>query len=188
MKRTLFIALAAAVMLLARGATAAPHEEQIRKILPDVQSAVLNQDVIDSLRTYNKLRKELSQTAIDRMENNWQSEIGSTNQPLISSVVDNKLADRMRQVAEATGIEDIVVIDAKGLSIAQSTAGTGIWLGQEPAFARTVQSGPDALFIDEVDFHEPTQSYQARVSFTVADPDTGEPIGAITLGFNADAL
>lgn len=188
MKHFSLIALAAAVLLLARGASATPQEEEIRKILPEIQSAVLQRDVIDSLRSYNARRKEISQADINSIEAAWQSELELTNQPLISSVVDNPVAARMREVAKKTGVEDIVVIDANGLSVAQSTIGMEIWLGQDPTFVKTVRAGPDAVFIGEVIFNEPTQSYQSRVSFTIVDPNTGKPIGAATIGFNADAL
>lgn len=188
MKHISLIALAAAVLLLANGASATEHEQEIRKILPEIRSAVLRPDIIDALRAQNERYRDVTQSSIDSMEATWQSELESSTQPLISSIVDNKLAVRMRRVAEATGVEDIVVIDARGLSVAQSTAGTEVWLGREPEFAKTVETGRDAVFVDEVDYHEPTQSYQSRVSFTVIDPDTSEPIGAITIGFNVDAL
>ena len=188
MKHFSLITLTAAVLALAWGATAAPHEDKIRNILPEIQSVVLQQDVIDALRTYNERHEGISQDDIDRMETAWRSELESPDQRLISSIVENQLAARLREVVENTGAEDIIVFDACGLSIAQSTPGASIWLGDDPAFAKTVRSGPDAVFIDEVEFNEPTQSYQSRVSFTVADPDTGKPIGAITIGFNVDAL
>lgn len=188
MKHFSLITLAAGVLLLAWGAMANPDDDHIRNILPEIRSAVLQQDVIDALRDYNERREGISQADIDRMEATWQSELESPNRPLISSVVENQLAARLRDVVKNIGAEDIIVIDARGISVAQSTTGTGIWLGQDTAFTKTVQSGPNAIFINEVEFNEPTQSFQSRVSFTVADPDTGRPIGAVSIGFNADAL
>ena len=48
--------------------------------------------------------------------------------------------------------------------------------------------GPDALFVDEVEQDESTQALQSQASMTIADPDSGEPIGAITIGINLDQL
>lgn len=188
MKHFSRITLTTAVLLMAWGAAAAPNEDKIRNIIPEIQSTILQQDIIDALRSYNERHEGISQADIDRMEADWQSELSSPMRPLISSVIGNPVAERMRDVVEKIGAEDIVVIDSNGLSVAHSTMGTEFWLGQEEAFTETVRSGPDAIFIDDIEFNEPTQSFQSRVSFTVADPDTGKPIGAVTIGFNADAL
>ena len=40
----------------------------------------------------------------------------------------------------------------------------------------------------EVAFDESSQAYQAQVSFTISDPKTGRPIGAMTVGLNAELL
>jgi hypothetical protein len=44
------------------------------------------------------------------------------------------------------------------------------------------------MFIDEVEFDDSTQTYQVQVSISVADPDSGEAIGAITVGVNVELL
>ena len=40
----------------------------------------------------------------------------------------------------------------------------------------------------EVEFDESTQTFQGQVSVTIVDPASGEAIGAMTLGLNAEAL
>ena len=44
------------------------------------------------------------------------------------------------------------------------------------------------MFIDEVEVDDSTGALQSQASLSIKDPDTGEVIGAITLGFNLDAL
>lgn len=48
--------------------------------------------------------------------------------------------------------------------------------------------GADAVHFSEIEFDESSQSYQAQISMTISDPATGAPIGAMTVGINADAL
>jgi hypothetical protein len=39
-----------------------------------------------------------------------------------------------------------------------------------------------------VEFDESTQTYQGQISVAISDPDTGDVVGAITVGVNVDAL
>lgn len=180
----------AAVSLFATAAYADSHEAKIQKILPEIRAAVVQQDVIDTLRASNKARGTMPQAEIDKLEATWKPQRDASVRPLIDSVVENPLAARMRKVIEDNGltITEIGVIDANGLSIAQSSANSDIWQGEEVKFTKTFMVGPDAVFIDEIEFDSSTQSYQSQANFTVADPDTGKPIGAVTVGVNVDRL
>ena len=50
------------------------------------------------------------------------------------------------------------------------------------------QAGAGATHLSEVEFDESTQTYQGQISVTVTDPATGTPIGALTVGVDAEAL
>jgi hypothetical protein len=187
------IAAATLISIVASPAFAAgedAHVAKIEKILPEIVSAIVQDDVVATLNATNAKRDGLTQDEIDRLEATWQQEIDSTNRPLVDSVVGNPLSERMRQVIDARSglITEIGVIDAVGLSIAQSSRNSDIWQGEEPKWRKTYLVGPDAVFIDEVEFDKSTQSFQSQANFTVKDPVTGQPIGAVTVGINMDAL
>lgn len=190
MSRYAAMPLLAAVSLFATAAFADSHEAKVKKILPGIQAAIVQQDVIDTLRATNKARGTMSQAEIDKLEATWKPQRDASVRPLIDSVVENPLAARMRKVIEDNGltITEIGVIDANGLSIAQSSANSDIWQGEEVKFTKTFLVGPNAVFIDEIEFDSSTQSYQSQANFTVVDPDTGKPIGAVTVGLNVDTL
>lgn len=190
MSRYTAVPLLAAVSLFATAAFADSHEAKVKKILPGIQAAIVQQDVIDTLRATNKTRGTMSQAEIDKLEATWKPQRDASVRPLIDSVVENPLAARMRKVIEDNGltITEIGVIDANGLSIAQSSANSDIWQGEEVKFTKTFLVGPNAVFIDEIEFDSSTQSYQSQANFTVVDPDTGKPIGAVTVGLNVDTL
>lgn len=192
MLRTFGIVIASVVAILASPAVAdsQSHVPPIKKALPEIMAKIVDADLINALRASNAQRRGMTQTDIDALEATWQKEIDESSRPLIDSVVQNSLAARMRKVIEDSGIviTEIGVIDAKGLSIAQSTPNSDIWQGEEVKFTKTFDVGPDAVFIDEVEFDSSTQSMQSQANFTVKDPDTGMPIGAVTVGINVDAL
>lgn len=190
MKHISLIALAATVLLLATGAFADSHEAKVQRILPGIQTAVVQQDLIDSLRASNRARDTMSRAEIDKLEAAWKPQRDASVRPLIDSVVENPLAARMRKVIEDNGpmIIEIGVIDANGLSIAQSSVNSDIWQGEEVKFTKTFKAGPGAVFIDEIEFDSATRSHQSQASFSVTDPDTRKVIGAVTVGLNVDAL
>ena len=193
MIRRFGIIIASVVAFLVSPAFAASedaHIEPIQKLMPEIMAQIVDDSLIMALRASNAKRRSMTQAQIDELEATWQKEIDESNRPLIKSVVDNPLAKRMRKVIEGSGvvINEIGVIDAKGLSIAQSSRNSDIWQGEEVKFTKTFMVGPDAIFIDEVEFDVSTQQMQSQANFTVMDPDTGKAIGAVTVGINVDAL
>ena len=190
MLRVITIFAAGLIAIAGSNAFADSHEGTIKKAMPEIMSMIVQGDLIEALRASNSRRGQMTQADIDSLEATWQREIDRSNRPLIDSVVENDLAARMREVIARSGnrVNEIGVIDANGLSIAQSTPNSDIWQGEEIKFTKTFLVGPEAMFVDEVEFDNSTQSMQSQANFTVKDPVTGKPIGAVTVGFNVDAL
>ena len=190
MLRAITIIAAGLIAIAASPAFADSHVKPIENALPEIMSMIVQDDLIEALRASNARRSNMTQSDIDKLEAVWQSEIDGSSRPLIDSVVENALAARMREVIASSGnrVNEIGVIDAMGLSIAQSSPNSDIWQGEEIKFTKTFEVGPDAMFVDEVEFDNSTQSMQSQANFTVKDPVTGKAIGAVTVGFNVDAL
>jgi hypothetical protein len=79
-------------------------------------------------------------------------------------------------------------MDGKGLNVGQSDITSDYWQGDEAKWRKTFLVGPEAVFVDAVEKDESTQMLQSQVSVTIKDPTSGEPIGALTLGINLNAL
>lgn len=62
------------------------------------------------------------------------------------------------------------------------------WQGDEDKYLMTYPAGVNGLHISDVEFDESTQMYQLQASVTVADASNGSPIGAVTVGLNAEAF
>lgn len=146
--------------------------------------------IVDALKTGNAFHQYLTAEDIDAMDARWRIELRSQERPLIRAVVDNSLSAFLREKQkEADGlVTEIIVMDAKGLSIAESEASSDYWQGDEPKWQKTYLTGTRDIFIDRAEKDELTQMLQVQASMTVFDPETNQPIGAITVGINLDGL
>ncbi len=79
-------------------------------------------------------------------------------------------------------------MDAHGLNVAASDVTSDFWQGDEEKFTETYGRGSGSVHFSEVEFDESTQRYQAQISLTIMDPTTNQPIGAMTIGIDPEAL
>jgi hypothetical protein len=147
-------------------------------------------EVIEAVIARNAETANLTQDEINALDKRWRDEVGSDSKPTIDSVLGNEASQYLRDnMAASSGmITEIFVMDTVGLTVASSGVTSDYWQGDEAKYQMTVRAGPDAFFVDAIEFDESAQTYQGQVSFTLTDPNTGEPIGAVTVGLNAEAF
>lgn len=93
------------------------------------------------------------------------------------------------QVAASGGrINEIFVMDALGLNVAASDVTSDYWQGDEDKYTKTFGVGSGAMFVDAIEFDESAQSYQGQISISLTDPASGQVVGAMTIGLNAEAF
>jgi len=177
------------VLLFANGAFAESQEDKLRNNLPEIRSALMQQDIVGTLRTYNKARHDMTQTDIEGLEAIWRAELGSGNQPLITGIVRNITALRMRKVIRDTGrvVSEINVIDARGVSIAQTTVFPHI-RGMAGEAGNIAAADPNMVLISSVDSQASDKSRQLEAFLPVIDPDTNELIGAVILVIEGESF
>ncbi len=146
--------------------------------------------VIDAVTAQNAKTAGTSEAQILEWDADWRAQVGQADQPLISEVTGNALSAFLsEQVAASEGrITEIFVMDAVGLNVAASDVTSDYWQGDESKFTESFGAGPDAVFVDAVEFDESTQSYQGQISISLTDPASGEVVGAMTIGLNAEAF
>jgi len=146
--------------------------------------------IVDAIKAQNEAHAGLDAAKIEEMDQAWRAEVGASDTPTITPVLENAAAEFLRgKVAEAGGVvTEIFVMDMHGLNVAASDTTSDYWQGDEAKFQETYPNGGGSVFIDEVEFDESTQTFQGQVSVTITDPASGEAIGAMTLGLNAEAL
>ena len=167
------------------------HTAAIRRdVIPQVRSWLADAKVVSAVTSQNTRNASLTQGDVDRLDKQWRAETSSNSRDLIDGVLSNPLSGYLGNVKnEAAGLfTEIFVMDNKGLNVGQSDVTSDYWQGDEDKWKKTYLAGADAVFIDDVEFDESTQTFQAQLSLPVVDPATGETIGAATVGVNVEML
>lgn len=188
MRKTLALALIATA---AAAQADNDYEPQMRAYLADHLSNWIEAPVlVEAIKAQNARNAALTQDQIATLDKAWTAEVGKPDMPTIAPVMKNPAADFLRQQMAGSGgaILEAFVMDDKGLNVAVSAPTSDYWQGDEPKWQKTYAAGAGAVEIGKVDFDESTQTYEAQISTTIVDPATHQPIGAITVGLNIEAL
>lgn len=147
-------------------------------------------ELVSAIKAQNEMTAGYDAARIDALDQEWRAEVGSGSSPLVNSVVMNAASDFLRMQAEGTGgiVTEVFVMDSHGLNVASSGLTSDYWQGDEAKFSETYGKGAGAVHFGEVEFDESSQTYQAQISMTIVDPATGAPIGAMTVGVDAEAF
>lgn len=146
--------------------------------------------IIEAVKAQNDRTADYDQDDIDSLDTDWRNTVDSGGSELVDGVLNNTVADFLRARVDAAGgaISEVFAMDAHGLNVAASGPTSDYWQGDEAKFQETYGAGPDAVHFGDIEFDESSQSYQGQISVVLTDPDSGAPIGAITIGVNAEAL
>jgi hypothetical protein len=146
--------------------------------------------ILDAIRSQNAVTAGYDQAQIDALDSTWRAEVGTSSMPTISPVLTSAAAEFLRgKVAASDGtITEVFLMDAKGLNVAVSDTTSDYWQGDEDKFTMTFPRGAGAVHLGEVELDESSQRYQGQVSLTISDPATGEVLGAMTVGLDAESL
>lgn len=146
--------------------------------------------LIKAIKAQNAKHAGLDQAGIDDLDKQWRAETAASDRPLIDSVLSTELSKLLRDFKNDTQgmVTELFVMDNKGLNVGQSDVTSDYWQGDEDKWQKTYLAGPDGVFIDEVEMDESTQTFQSQLSLSIVDPETGEVIGALTVGVNVDML
>jgi hypothetical protein len=156
----------------------------------DIMSWAADPTVVDAIKAQNAANAGLSQGDIDALDSKWRAEVEAADKPMIAAVLGNGLSKFLadKKNVAAGLITEVFVMDDKGLNVGQSDATSDYWQGDEAKFQKSFGAGADAVFVDEIEKDESTQTLQSQVSITITDPASGAPIGAMTLGIDVEKL
>ncbi len=185
------IALSLPMILAASIASAVDAPPAMKAFVEsDVMAWAQSPQVIEAIKAQNAETAGASADQINAWDGQWRAEVGQSDQPLIGEVMGRPLSAFLAEQVAASGgrITELFVMDALGLNVAASDVTSDYWQGDEAKHSETYGVGPDAVFVDEIEFDESSQTYQGQVSVSLKDPATGEVIGAMTIGLNAEAF
>lgn len=146
--------------------------------------------LIDALRDSNTKTADFDAARINELDQAWQTEVGTPDTPLIATVITHPASDFLRQqMAASEGvIAEVFIMDQTGLNVAATSVTSDMWQGDEAKFIYTYDVGAGAIHISDVEFDDSSQAYLAQISISIADPETGDLLGAMTVGLNAETL
>jgi hypothetical protein len=146
--------------------------------------------LLDAIAAQNTQTAGHDAARIDALDQQWRAEVGTGASALVDGVLMNAAADFLRGQMAASGgmITEVFIMDAVGLNVAASGPTSDYWQGDEAKFQDTFGVGAGAVHYSEVEFDESSQSYSVQISVTLSDPATGAPVGAMTVGVDAESL
>ena len=168
-----------------------PHEDLIRQHLVTEVTRWLNEPiVIESIKAQNKKHENIGQADIERLDKQWRNETKRVDGPLIKATLKNRLSRYLKTKKEQGQgrFTEIFVMDNRGLNVGQSDVTSDYWQGDEAKWKKTFLAGAGKIHIGQVKFDESSQTLQAQLSMSIADPDNDTPIGAITIGVDVELL
>ncbi len=176
---------------ISAAAGANDFEPQIMDLVnSDVKGWLSDPAIVEAVKAQNGAHANVTDADIDGMDKTWRAEAKAGGGDMITTVLGNDLSKFLAGKKEACGgkYSEIFVMDNKGLNVGQSDVTSDFMQGDEAKWQKTYSVGPDAIFLDEVEFDDSSQAFQSQVSLTVVDPADGSAIGAITLGVNVENL
>jgi len=175
------------VSAMADDAHVAPVKDFVSQ---NVEGWLTDPVVVGAIKEQNAKTGGLDAAAIDKLDKDWRAQATASDKPFVNEVLARELSKfLMAKKDESQGmITEMFVMDAKGLNVGQSDVTSDYWQGDEAKWQKTYGAGAGVVFVDEVEEDESTQALQSQASVTISDPETGEPIGAITIGINLDML
>lgn len=183
--------LAAGFILSTISASANEYKPAMQAYLESNVNAWAHSTVLlEAIRAQNTRTSGYDQAEIDRLDLVWRAEVGDSSSKMISGVLESKAASFLTvQMGNSDGvISEIFIMDARGLNVAASDVTSDYWQGDEAKFQKTFGAGPNSVHFGDVEFDESSQTYQGQLSIVIVDPDSNAPIGAVTIGLNAEAL
>lgn len=146
--------------------------------------------LIAAINRQNHKNQYLTETEILSLDKKWRAETKTHSRPLIESILLNEASKILTSYKNSSDgmVLELILMDNKGLNVAQSDVTSDYWQGDEAKWQKTYLKGPNTIFVDEVEIDESSQRFQSQMSISVTDPATGTVIGAITAGINVEDL
>jgi len=153
--------------------------------LANSELAALGNDpaIIAAVKAENAKGKSLSQ--IKKMDEKWKGTAGVAD--YMNAMMESKCGKYLRSIQNSKPyMAEIFVMDIQGANVCMTDKTSDYWQGDEAKFKNSFSGGKGAVFVDEVEFDDSTQTYLSQVSVPVMED--GKAIGAITFGIDIDNI
>lgn len=139
--------------------------------------------IVQAVQAENKKGKSLEQ--IQDMDKKWQADAGIAG--YMKELMESTLGKHLLTIQKSKPYyAEIFVMDNQGANVSMTDKTSDYWQGDEAKFKNSFNNGQGAVFVDEVEFDDSTQTYLVQVSVPVKDGQS--VIGAITFGIDVDKV
>jgi hypothetical protein len=144
--------------------------------------------VIKAVKAQNKMHAAMSAADVEAADQKWRAEKKAGGGAMIKDVLGNDLSQYLKAKRDGSGgvAFEMFVMDNKGMNVGQSDGTSDYMQGDEAKWQKTYSVGPNAVYVDEVEYDADSKTYQSQMSATISDG--GKAIGAITIGINVQKL
>jgi|GEM_PF-2053112 len=148
-----------------------------------------SRNLIDAVVAQNGDSYRLKQNDIAALDRQYQADM-KTKTGIANEFWARPASQMLRDYTE--GAQDrivlIMLMDRSGLNVAGSRLTHDYWQGDEEKFTQTLPLGPGAVHWGRAERDDVTGRVMHVVARTITDPKTGEPIGAIAIGYDKLSL
>jgi hypothetical protein len=139
--------------------------------------------IVQAVQAENKKGKSLEQ--IQAMDKKWQADAGIAT--YMKELMESELGKHLQTIQSSKPYyAEIFVMDNQGANVSMTDKTSDYWQGDEAKFKNSFNNGQGAVFVDEVEFDDSTQTYLVQVSVPVKEGSS--VIGAITFGIDVDKV
>lgn len=147
--------------------------------------------LVAAVKAQNAKNAQISQSEINALDQKWRAEVGSDGaKPMVDGVLELPVSKWLAEKKSTSGglLNEVILMDNKGLNVAVSTETTDFWQGDEDKWKQTYGNGSGRTHVSAVEFNQKSGTFQSQISLPVSDPATGELIGAVTFGVNVQSF
>lgn len=193
MKNILRSVAVSALLVMASTSMVAANEYQAKlEALAKDKLMVMAADpaVVAAVKAQNAAHEGYDAAKIDSLDKAWREEAGKGGGDMTKALLDNALSKHLLEVQNASGglYAEMFVMDNKGLNVGASNMTSDYMQGDEAKWQKTFGVGADAMLIDEVEQDESSGAFVSQVSVAISDPETKQPIGAMTVSVDVEKL
>jgi hypothetical protein len=183
-KLTIIVTL---IMMLGWAGIPVSAEEAPQKVVDLANTTLVNLGtdpvIVNAVKAENAEGKTLAQ--IQAKDGKWKSTAGIVD--YMEALMKSECGQHISSIQNSKPYyAEIFVMDNQGANVAMTDKTSDYWQGDEAKFKKSFNNGNGAVFVDEVEFDDSTQTYQVQVSVPVKDGNN--VIGAITIGVDVDKI
>lgn len=139
--------------------------------------------IVEAVKTQNA--RGISISEIKALDEKWKTTAGVAD--FMNALMESTCGKHLRSIQDSKPyMAEIFVMDDQGANVCMTDKTSDYWQGDEAKFKNSFAGGKGAVFVDDIEFDESTQTYVSQVSVPVIED--GRAIGAITFGVDVDNL